>query len=78
MSPLITQPSSRYPPPADAPDTPDSPPLVSHKDSSDAARLASESDLPGYFLTVANDNLFGVYQDWVHQNPGTHLYGGIE
>ena len=25
----------------------------------------------------ASDALFGVYQDWVHQNPGTHLYGGI-
>ena len=27
---------------------------------------------------ATNDMIFGVYQDWVHQNPGTLLYGGIE
>ena len=26
---------------------------------------------------TSDDALFGVFQDWVHQNPGTHLYGGI-
>ena len=29
-------------------------------------------------LKSDNDKLFGFYQDWVHQNPGTHLDGGIE
>ena len=29
-------------------------------------------------LTAARDMIFDVYQDWVHQNPGTYLDGGIE
>ena len=44
----------------------------------DAARLAIKSELPGDRLMAANDTIFGVYHDWVHQNPGTHLDGGIE
>ena len=35
-------------------------------------------DLPGEILTAADDKIFGVYQDWVHKNPRTHLDGGIE
>ena len=27
---------------------------------------------------AADDTISIVYQDWVHQNPGTHLDGGIE
>ena len=27
---------------------------------------------------AADDKLFSVYQDWVHQNPGTHMDSGIE
>ena len=42
-----------------------------------AALLVSEGDLPGVRLMAANDALFGVYQDWVHQIPGIHLDGGI-
>ena len=38
----------------------------------------SVGDLPGERLAAATDNLFGVYQDWLHQNPGTHMDGGIE
>ena len=38
----------------------------------------SVGDLPGKSLTDADDNILGVYQDWVHQNPGTHLDGKIE
>ena len=45
---------------------------------SDAACLVSVGDLPGKSLTDADDNILGVYQDWVHQNPGTHLDGKIE
>ena len=48
-----------------------------YEDASDTARLVSESNLPGYCLTATDDMLFGVYQDWVHQNPSTHLNGGI-
>ena len=35
-------------------------------------------DLPRESLTDAYDNIFSVYHYWVHQNPGTHLYGRIE
>ena len=28
-------------------------------------------------LLVANDMLYGVYQNWVHQNPRYHLHGRI-
>ena len=34
-------------------------------------------NLPDVHLLGAYDMLFGVYQDWVHQNPGNHLDGGI-
>ena len=53
-------------------------PLGSHKYASDVVRLESKCNYHGDFLTATNDSLFGVYQDWVHQNPGTHLYGSIE
>ena len=34
-------------------------------------------DLPDVRFLGSNYILFGVYQDWVHQNPGIHLDGGI-
>ena len=62
----------------DAPDALDSPPLGVQEDVSDAACLASMGNLPGESLIAANDNIFGVFQDWVHQNPRIHLDGRIE
>ena len=56
----------------------DSPLQRLYKDTSDAAHLVSEGGLPGDILTAADDKFFGIYQDLVHQNPGTHMYGGIE
>ena len=47
------------------------------EDVSGAVHLASKGNLPGYCLMAADDNLFGIYQDWVHQNPGTHMYDSI-
>ena len=41
------------------------------------ARLESESDLEVFRLMAADDAIFGIYQYWLHQNPGTHLDGGI-
>ena len=38
---------------------------------------ARTGDLPDFLLLGDNYMLFGVYQDWVHQNPRNHLYGGI-
>ena len=31
-----------------------------------------------FYLSYLHDKLFGIYQYWVHQNPGTHPDGGIE
>ena len=42
-------------------------------DTSATVGLASESNLEGVCLTATANALFGVYQDWVHQNPTTHL-----
>ena len=37
----------------------------------------TEGDEPGYNPTSEDQRLRGVYGDWVHANPGTHLDGGI-
>ena len=34
-------------------------------------------DLPSYTQTTEDLRLKEVYRDWVHNNPGTHLNGGI-
>ena len=36
-----------------------------------------KGDVPGYTPTPEDLRLWEVYGDWVHQNPGTHLDGGI-
>ena len=36
------------------------------------------SDLPGYQTTDVDQKLYEVYGDYIHQNDGTHLDGGIE
>ena len=38
-----------------------------------ATHLAREGKITGVFLTAATDTLFGLYQDWVHQNTGIYL-----
>ena len=78
MSPLPTQPSTPNSPPVDSPEAPASPTTRTREDASAAYRLASESDLEGVCRTASDNALFGVNQDWVHQNPGTHLDGGID
>ena len=75
--PLLTQPSSPNLPPVDALEIPASPTLSTCADLSVSARLASEINLKVFRLTSADNAFFGVYQDWVHQNPGRHLDGGI-
>ena len=37
----------------------------------------TEGDNPGYNPTPEDLRLRDVYGDWVHVNPGTHLYNGI-
>ena len=42
-----------------------------------AALQAREGDLPDVRLLGADYMMYGVYQDWVHQNPVEKLNGGI-
>ena len=49
-----------------------------HMYASAATHLARNSDLESIYLTDAGDALCGIYQDWAHQNPSTHLDGGID
>ena len=77
-SPLSTHTYSLHPPPLDTPESPDLPPPRPCVDAIVAALLASKSNLPGVLLTAASGALFGIYQDWVHQNPGIRLYEGIK
>ena len=78
MLQLLTQLTFQYSPPVDAPYAPDSPPPGTRKDASNSTRLASEGNLDGDCLTAADDKFFEDYQDWVYQNPVTHLYGCTE
>ena len=43
-----------------------------------STRLVSLSELPKVRLKGANISFYGVFQDWVHQNPGNHFDGGIK
>ena len=78
MQPIITEPPSQSPPPVDTLYTPYSPLPGPREDAIDDACLSIKSNLPGDHPIAADDMLFNIYQDWVHQNPGTHLNGGIE
>jgi hypothetical protein len=40
--------------------------------------IEQEGDLPGATLSDADRMLHAVYGDYVHQNPGQHLNGGID
>ena len=53
------------------------PPVRPHIEAGDAACLAFMTDFPGVCLNGADDMLFGIYQDWVQQNPENHMDGGI-
>ena len=78
LSPLLTQPPYQFLTPVHAPDAPDSPLLGPYQEAINTDRLASEVDLDGDCLMSPNNNFPGVYQDWIHQNSGTHLDGGID
>ena len=76
--PLLNKFPQQSSPPIESPNAPDSHPPGVCEDVSDAARLASVVDLPCESLMDANEKILGVYQNWVHQNPGAYLDGGIE
>ena len=48
-----------------------------HVEDGDAALQDRNGDLPYVRLLGADYMLYSVYQDWVHQNTGDHLDGGI-
>ena len=75
--PLLTQPYLPNSPPVYALGILASPTLFTRVDLSAAARLASEINLKIFCLTAADNALFGVYQDCVHQNPVRNLDGVI-
>ena len=54
------------------------PPPRLRVEAGNAALQAQEGDLPDVRLIGADYMLYGVYQDWVHQNPGDHLDVVIE
>ena len=71
--PLLTQPSPPNSLQIGSQEFPTSPLPHTHADASAATRLASESDLEGFFLAIVNDALFGVYQGFIHQNSSSHM-----
>ena len=75
--PVNTQPSAPNSPLEDALVASDEPLPCPHVEANNAALLAQEGYLPDVCLFRPNYMLYGVYQDWVHQNPGDHLDGGI-
>ena len=76
--PLSNQPPLPYSSHIDIPEDLDMSPVYIYVDASSAACLASEGDLPGVHLKEADKALLGLYQEWVHQNLGIYLDGGID
>ena len=77
MPPVNTQLSMSHSPPEDTSATSSEPPPRPGVEAGDADLQAQDGDLPDVRLLGANYMLYGVYQDWVHQNPGDHLDGII-
>ena len=75
--PVNTQPYLPHSPPEDTSVASSKPPPCPRVEAGDAAFQARERNLPDVRLLGADYMLYGVYQDWVHQNSGDHLDGGI-
>ena len=78
MIPFLDQFPSQSSCSVDAPNVPDSSFPGVQEDVIDTARLVVVSKLPGKSLTAAYDKIFGICQDRVNQNPGTHMDFSIE
>ena len=76
MTPVNTQFSPTHSSPEDTLVFSTKPPPCPRIKAGDAALQARKGDLPDVRLLVTDYILYGVYQDWVHQNPGDHLDGG--
>ena len=73
-----TQPSSLHSPLIDSLVALDEPPLRPCAEAVNAARLANTSYHPEVRPNSDDDALFGVYQNFLRQNSGNHLYGRIK
>ena len=47
-------------------------------EDSNATHLSRMEDLPEVRLKGSDDEIYGVYRHWVHQDPGNNLDGGIK
>ena len=70
-----TQPSPPHSTPEDTSVASITPPMHPCIEAGDAALQEQEVNLLDVRLLGANYMLYGVYQDWVHQNSGDHLDG---
>ena len=77
MPPVNTQPSTPHSPLEYASVASAAPPPHPRAKASNTNLQARDGDLPDVCLLGAEYMLYGVYQDWVHQNLGNHLDGGI-
>ena len=75
--PVLTQPYSPHSSLEDASVSPAAPSPHPRVDDGNDALQVKGGDIPEICLLVANYMIYGVYQDWVHQNSGDHLYGSI-
>ena len=75
--PVNTQPYPPQSPPEDTSVASAKPPPRPCIKAGDVALQAREGDLPDVCLLGTDYIFYGVYQDWVHQNPGDHLNGVI-
>ena len=71
MPPLGTQPPSLHSLLAYTLVTTDKPLPCPCVESGYAAHLARKEDLPEVCIKISDNMIYEVYQDWVHQNPGT-------
>ena len=76
--PLVTQTYLPQSPPTETSVILDEPLPHPRIEATCAAFIDRAGELPDVCLLGYNNILFGVYQDWVHQNTGNHLDDGIK
>ena len=74
--PVNTQPSPPHSTLEDASMTSAVPPPRPRVEAGNTSLQVQEGDLPDLRLLGTDYMLYGVYQDWVHKNPGDHLDRG--
>ena len=76
--PYVIQPSLPNSPLKDASVATDEPPPRPCVEDSNATRLSIMEDLPEVLFKGDYDDLYGVYHNWVHQDPRNNLDGGTK